>query len=45
MTLIYAKRTKAKNSVLAYLIVFSEFGMTNAIISSVALPLTATPKG
>ena len=33
---------KNKNSVLAYLIVFSEYGMTNASISSVALSLTAT---
>ena len=30
-----------KNSVIAYLIVFSEYGMTHASISSVALPLTA----
>ena len=36
-------RTK-QNNVIAYLIVFSEYGMTNASISSVALPLTATPK-
>ena len=36
---------KAKrNSVIAYLIVFSEYGMTNASISSLALALTATPK-
>ena len=33
-----------KNSVIAYLIVFSEYGMTNASISSVALPPRATPK-
>ena len=33
-----------KNSVIAYLIVFSEYGMTNANISSVALPPRATPK-
>ena len=39
------KSVKAKkNSVIAYHIVFSEYGMTNASISSVALPLTATPK-
>ena len=34
-----------KNSVIAYLIVFYEYGMTNASISSVALPVTATQKG
>ena len=39
-----SESAKAKNSVIAYLIVFSEYGMTNASISSVALPLTATPK-
>ncbi len=33
-----------KNRVIAYLIVFSEYGMTDASISSVALPLTAIPK-
>ena len=33
-----------KNRVIAYLIVFSEYGMTNASISSVALPLAATQK-
>ncbi len=33
-----------KNSGIAYLIVFSEYGMANASISCVALPLTATPK-
>ena len=36
---------RKKNSVIAYTIVFSEYGMTNASISSVVLPLTATPKG
>ena len=35
---------KAKNGVIAYLIVSSEYGMTNASISSVAFSLTATPK-
>ncbi len=44
MTLIYLKGPKLKNGVIAYLIVFSEYGMTNASISSVALTLTATPK-
>ena len=39
-----SESAKAKNSVIAYLIVFSEHGMTNASISSVDLPLTATPK-
>ena len=29
---------------LPYVIVFSEYGMTNVSISSVALPLTANPK-
>ena len=39
------KSAKAKkNSVIAYVIVFSEYEMTNASISSGALPLTATPK-
>ena len=38
------KSAQAKNRVIAYLIVFSEFRMTNASISSVALPLTAIPK-
>ena len=45
LTLIYARAPRLKNSVIAYLIVFSEYGMTNANISSVALPLTATPTG
>ena len=36
------KSAKAKDSVIGYLIVFSEYGMTKASISSVALPLTAT---
>ncbi len=44
LTLIYVKAPRLKNSVIAYLIVFSEYGMTNASISSVAFPLTATPK-
>ena len=44
MTFIYLKGRRLKNSVIAYIIVFSEHGMTNASISSVALPLTATPK-
>ena len=44
LTLIYLKARRLKNSVITYLIVFSEYGMTNAGISSVALPLTATPK-
>ncbi len=38
------KAPRLKNSVIAYLIVFSEYGMTIASISSVDLPLTATPK-
>ena len=33
-----------KNSVIAHLMVLSEYGMTNESISSVALPLRATPK-
>ena len=44
LTLIYLKAPMLKTSVIAYLIVFSEYGMTNTSISSVALPLTATPK-
>ena len=32
-----------KNRVMAYLTVFSEYGMANASIPSVALPLTETP--
>ena len=44
LTLIYVNAPRLKNSVISYLIVFSEYGMTNASISSVALPLTATPK-
>ena len=44
LTLIYLKAPRLKNSVIAYLIVFSEYGMTNASISSVALPPRATPK-
>ena len=43
LTFIYLKVPRLNNSVIAYLIVFSEYGMTNASISSVALPLTATP--
>ena len=44
--LVYVKALRLKNNAIAYLIVFSEseYGMTNASISSVALPLTATPK-
>ena len=38
LTLIYVKAPRLKNSVIAYLIVFSEYGMTNASISSLALP-------
>ena len=38
------KSAKAKNSAIAYVIGLSEYGMTNASISSFALPLTATPK-
>ncbi len=38
------KSAKAKNGVITYLIVFSEYGMTDASISSVALSLRATPK-
>ena len=37
-------RKPKQNSVNAYLIVFSEYGMTNASISSVDLPQTETPK-
>ena len=44
LTLIYLKAPRLKNNVIAYLIVFFEYGMTNASISSVALPLTSTPK-
>ena len=44
LTLIYVKAPRLKNNVIAYPIVFSEYGMTNASISSLALPLTATPK-
>ena len=44
LTLIYVKAPRLKNSVIAYIIVFSEFGMTNTCISSLALALTATPK-
>ena len=43
LTLLYIKAPRLKHSVIAYCIVFSEYGMTNASISSVALPLTATP--
>ena len=42
--IILSESAKAKNSVIAHLIVLSEYGMTNESISSVALPLTATPK-
>ena len=45
LTLIYARAPRLKNSVIAHLIVLSEYGMTNVSISSVALPLIATPKG
>ena len=44
LTLIYLKAPRLNNRAIAYLIVFSEYGMTTASISSVALPLTATPK-
>ena len=44
LTLIYVNAPRLKNNVIPYLIVFSEYGMTNASISSLALPLTATPK-
>ena len=44
LTLIYLKAPRLKTGVIAYLIVFSEYVMINASISSVALPLTATPK-
>ena len=45
LTLIYLKATRLKKTgVIAYLIVFSEYGMTNASISIVALPPTAAPK-
>ena len=44
LTLIYLKAPRLNNSAIAYLMVLSEYGMTNASISSVALPLTATPK-
>ena len=44
MTLIYLKAPRLKTGIIAYLIVFSEYVMINASISSVALPLTATPK-
>ena len=40
LTLIYLKAPRLNNSGIAYLIVFSEYGMTNRV----ALPLTATPK-
>ena len=43
LILIYVKVQRLKNNVIAYPIVFSEYGMTNASISSLALPLTATP--
>ena len=39
-----SESAKAKHSVIAYLIVFFEYGMTNGSISRVAIPLTATPK-
>ena len=44
LTLFYLKARRLKNSVIAHLMVLSEYGMTNESISSVALPLTATPK-
>ena len=43
LTLIHMKAPRLRNGVIAYLIVFSEYVMTNASISSVALPLSATP--
>ena len=43
LTLIYVKAPSLKKRVIGYLIVFSEYGMTKASSSSVALPLTATP--
>ena len=45
LTLIYVNAPRLKNSVVAYLIVFSEYGMTDASISTLALPLTGTPNG
>ena len=42
LAFIYVKVPRQKNSVIAYLIVFSKYRMTNASISSMALPLTAT---
>ena len=42
--IILSESAKAKNSVIAHFIVLSEYEMTNESISSVALPLTATPK-
>ena len=44
LALIYVKAPRLKNSFIAYLIVLSEYGMTNVSISSVALPVTTTLK-
>ena len=44
LTLIYVKAPRLKINVIAYLIVFSEYGMNNASNSCVALPRTAIPK-
>ena len=44
LTLIYVKAPRQNSSVIAYIIVFSEYAMTNASISTVALSPTATPK-
>ncbi len=44
MTLMYVKVQRLKNNGIAYPIVLSEYGMTDASISTLALPLTATPK-
>ena len=41
---LFKKANAKKTSVIAYLIVFSEYGKANASISSVALPLSATTK-
>ena len=43
-TSIYFKTPRLIKQCIAYLIVFSECGKANASISSVALPLSATPK-
>ena len=44
LTLIHLKAPRLKNGVIAYLIVFSEYVMTNASISSAALPPDSNPK-